>query len=78
VLLVPISQEQLEQTKRWVEESGADKGKGETGRGGLGIFFGSMMNIFIGRSTGVDEDRFRFVTGPFRTAEVERAGEAGE
>jgi len=69
VLLVPISQEQLEQTKRWVEESGESGGDGDS-RGGLGIFFGSMMNIFIGRSTGVDEDRFSFVTEPFRLADV--------
>lgn len=76
VLLVPISQEQLEQTKRWVEESGS---AGESDRrGGLGIFFGSMMNIFIGRSTGVDEDRFVFVTGPFRLADVERVEEAAD
>ena len=74
VLLVPISQEQLEQTKRWVEESGSADGESDR-RGGLGIFFGSMMNIFIGRSTGVDEDRFAFVTGTFRLADVERVEE---
>jgi len=68
VLLVPISQEQLEQTKRWVEESGSSE---EEGRGGMGIF-GSMMNIFIGRSTGVDEDRFTYVTAPFSLADVAR------
>ncbi len=73
VLLVPISQDQLEQTKRWVEESGS---AGENDRqGGRSIFFGSMMNIFIGRSTGVDEDRFTFVTAPFRAADVEWTGE---
>jgi hypothetical protein len=73
ILLVPISQEQLEQTKRWVVESGAG---GEDDRpGGLGIFFGSMMNIFIGRSTGVEEDRFTFTTAPFRLSDVERPGE---
>jgi hypothetical protein len=73
VLLVPISQEQLEQTKRWVRESGSE---GEDDRqGGLGIFFGSMMNIFIGRSTGVDEDRFTFISTPFHAAAVEPRGE---
>jgi hypothetical protein len=30
-----------------------------------------MINIFIGRSTGVDEDRFTFVTAPFQAADVE-------
>ncbi len=73
ILLVPISQEQLEQTKRWVEESGS--GGEDDRQGGLGIFFGSMMNIFIGRSTGVEEDRFTFVTAPFRLSDVERPGE---
>jgi hypothetical protein len=70
VLLVPISQEQLEQTKRWVKESGQTAGEGDD-RSGLGIFFGSMMDIFIGRSTGVEEDRFTFVSEPFELAEVE-------
>jgi hypothetical protein len=74
ILLVPISQEQLEQTKRWVEESG-EEDEGGSQRGGLGIFFGSMMNVFIGRSTGVDEDRFAFVTEPFRLADVQRVEE---
>lgn len=74
VLLVPISQEQLEQTKRWVEESGSAGGESDR-RGGLGIFFGSMLNIFIGRSTGVNEDRFVFVTGSFRLADVEQVEE---
>jgi len=68
VLLVPISQEQLEQTKRWVEESGEGDEDGRR-RGGVGIF-GSMLNIFIGRSTGVDEDRYTFVTSPFTLADV--------
>lgn len=69
VLLVPISQEQLEQTKRWVEESG--EGEEDRGRrGGLGIF-GSMLNVFIGRSTGVDEDRYTFITAPFTLADVQ-------
>lgn len=68
-VVVPISQEQLERTKRWVQGGGSASGaSGENP--GSGLSFGSVMNLFIGRSTGVEETRSLFLSDPFRPEEV--------